>query len=504
MMKRIAAFSISNKARFQHTIKELRNLGYRIMKLRPLKKRFTYFDTQDGKLFKGKKRLRFDHDSKVLELMQNEQRINVKKVNEHQLFPERRLTFSMERLLQGAVFVPQLEARAESQRYRVIAPNAHNSLVSVEKWAFSSPHRIVWKETPEYLLIASDASDQEVSYLSTIFRDMCGVRSVRFDPLTTGLSEIDGTLPGAPVLPAFRLRGDDSILQAGVRILSRQAYKMRANTEGTALDLDREYLHDLRVATRRARFALKILKPFFAKGYCEGLRKELSWVAGLLGNVRDIDVFSVHLLSHFERAQTPPEVRSLVIGLLQERRVRPQSDLKEALFLDRYEKIIRALESAADYHSEGNAYANAPARERASQFIKEAVKRVDKNAQRSVEEYSPADLHSLRIAFKGVRYMCEFFSDLYPRKLLALIKSIVAFQDCLGLYQDSEVSLSSLEELFQQLLKREPERRDLVLSFGALFQVQREVQIRQLEIFGELWGSYPQLKKEIAAIADIQ
>jgi len=100
--------------------------------------------------------------------------------------------------------------------------------------------------------------------------------------------------------------------------------------------------------------------------------------------------------------------------------------------------------------------------------------------------------------------MCEFFSDLYPRKLLALIKSIVAFQDCLGLYQDSEVSLSSLEELFQQLLKREPERRDLVLSFGALFQVQREVQIRQLEIFGELWGSYPQLKKEIAAIADIQ
>jgi CHAD domain-containing protein len=504
MMKRSAAFSVSNQARFQHAIKELRNLGYRVIKLRPLKKRFAYFDTQSGKLFKEKKRLRFDRDSKVLELMQNGERLSVKKVSELQVFPEGKRAFSMERLLQGAIFVPHLDARAEFQRYRVIAPNEHSSLISVQKWAFSSPHRSAWKETREHILFTSDSSAQEVSYLRTIFHDLCGGRSVRFDPLTTGLSEIDAALPGAPVLPTFRLRKDDSILQAGIRILTRQAYKMRANTEGTALDLDQEYLHDLRVATRRARFALKMLKPFFAEDYCETLRKELSWIAGLLGNVRDIDVFSAHLRTHFERAQSPPDVRGLLTGLLQERRVRPLSDLKEALFLDRYEKIVSALESAAEYPLKGNASSNATACKHASQFIKKATKKVDKSTRRSVGEYTPTDLHSLRIAFKGLRYMCEFFSDLYSRKLLVLIKSIVAFQDCLGLYQDSEVSLSYLEELFQELLKREPERRDLVLSFGALFQVQREVQIRQLEIFGELWAHYPQLKESIAEITGIQ
>jgi CHAD domain-containing protein len=502
-MKRSAAFFVPEKAHFEHTIKELRNLGYRVMKLRPLKKRFTYFDTQDGKIFKGKKRLRFDHNGTVLELMQNGERLRMIKVEEHQLFSERKRTFIMERLLQGAVFVPQLHARVESQRYRVIAPNGHHSLVSVENWAFSNPHRSAWKQMRECLLIESDESDQEVSYLSTIFRDLCGVRSFRFDPLTNGLLETGAALPGAPFLPAFRLRSADSILQAGAKILSRQAYKMRANTEGTALDLDPEYLHDLRVATRRARFALKMLKPFFAEGYCETLRKELSWIAGLLGNVRDVDVFSMHLLSHFERARTPKEVRSLVTGLVQERRIRPLSDLKEALFLDRYERIVCALESAADSPSENNKFVNAPARERAAQFIKKAMNKVDKNARRSGVEYSPADLHSLRIAFKGLRYTCEFFSDLYQRKVLALIKSIVAFQDCLGLYQDAEVSLSSLEELFQLLLKKKPEQRDLVLSFGALFQVQREVQIRQLETFRELWRSYPRLKKAIAEIVDI-
>jgi CHAD domain-containing protein len=503
-MKRSAAFDLSNQARFQHTMEELKNLGYRVMKLRTLNKRFTYFDTQSGKLFKEKKRLRFDHQRKVLELMQNEERINVKKVNEQQLFADERLSFSTERLLQGAVFVPHLAARVEFQRYRVTAPNEHNTLISIQKWAFSNPHSIDWKDSREYIHISSEAPDQEISYLSTIIRDLCGVRSVRFDPLKTGLSEIDAALPGAPVLSKFRLNKDDSILQAGDRILARQAYKMRANTEGTALDMDPEYLHDLRVATRRARFALKMFRPFFAEGYCEGLRKELSWIAQLLGDVRDIDVFGAHLRSHFERAQIPSEVRSLILGLLEEKRVRPLEELKEALCMDRYEKIIRMLETSAGYPTKESASTSAPASEHASKFIKKAMKKVEKHTRRSVEEFSSTDLHSLRIAFKGLRYICEFFSDLYPKKLLKLIKSIVSFQDCLGLYQDAAVSLSSLEELFQELSRREPERRDLVFSFGALFQIQREVQTTQFEMFKKLWGEYPQLKKKISAVTGIQ
>jgi CHAD domain-containing protein len=162
------------------------------------------------------------------------------------------------------------------------------------------------------------------------------------------------------------------------------------------------------------------------------------------------------------------------------------------------------LETSADYPPKESASANAPATEHASKLIKNAMKKVDKKSRRSVEEFTSTDFHSLRISFKGLRYICEFFSDLYPKKLLALIKSIVAFQDCLGLYQDAAVSLSSLEELFQELSCKEPERKDLVFSFGALFQVQREVQNAQFEMFKNLWEGYPQLKKKISAITGVQ
>ena len=45
---------------------------------------------------------------------------------------------------------------------------------------------------------------------------------------------------------------------AARKVVGQQALKMRVNVQGTLEDLDPEYLHDLRVATRRLRSALRL------------------------------------------------------------------------------------------------------------------------------------------------------------------------------------------------------------------------------------------------------
>ncbi len=53
-----------------------------------------------------------------------------------------------------------------------------------------------------------------------------------------------------------------------------------------------------------------------------------------------------------------------------------------------------------------------------------------------IHEASLEDLHRLRIYFKRLRYLCEFFSACYGKSLKELIGEFVEFQDVLGDVQD--------------------------------------------------------------------
>ena len=70
---------------------------------------------------------------------------------------------------------------------------------------------------------------------------------------------------------------------------------MLANDPGVRLGKDIEALHQLRVATRRSRALLRAARGLVAAEWAEPLRRELAWLGGLLGPVRDADVLLEHL-----------------------------------------------------------------------------------------------------------------------------------------------------------------------------------------------------------------
>src|SRR5258708_22715766 len=96
-------------------------------------------------------------------------------------------------------------------------------------------------------------------------------------------------------------------------------------------------VHDMRVATRRLRSTLKTFGEVLSLPDASGLRAELKWLGGVLGEARDNEVLASHLratLSH------PPA--ELVIG--------PGQNRVSAHFPPRAASARAALLEALDSH----------------------------------------------------------------------------------------------------------------------------------------------------------
>jgi len=63
-----------------------------------------------------------------------------------------------------------------------------------------------------------------------------------------------------------------------------------------------------------------------------------------------------------------------------------------------------------------------------------------------------AELHRLRITGKKLRYLVEFFRELYPlSEIDVLVKAMKGIQDYLGEYQDCTIQQARLSELDRQM-----------------------------------------------------
>jgi triphosphatase len=113
---------------------------------------------------------------------------------------------------------------------------------------------------------------------------------------------------------------------------------MLAHEPGVRLGEDPEELHDMRVATRRLRAALKLYAEALPKR-AERFEKDLHWAADALGDVRDLDV---HLERLAEEALVDgnEEFFEKAITALKERRIEARRRMLEVLNSDRYERLV--------------------------------------------------------------------------------------------------------------------------------------------------------------------
>ena len=277
-------------------------------------------------------------------------------------------------------------------------------------------------------------------------------RSLELEPTATSKYEAGllaaGLSPDGD--PDLGPDGVDASMSAGevaFAILRKQFAAMRVHEPGTRLGEDAEELHDMRVATRRMRAALKLFSgalPEQAGFY----RNELKWVAASLGEVRDLDVQIEQLQAISSEEEEDRETFGEIVAALEKRRAEARESMLEALDSDRYERFVSSFAEALRRGPEGEGRANEPIAMIAPDLVSRRYKKWRKAGKDLSEESPPEEYHEFRKEGKRLRYTLEFLTDVYGEKPTArLVKPLKELQDDLGRHQDLIVAAELLENV---------------------------------------------------------
>jgi inorganic triphosphatase YgiF len=135
--------------------------------------------------------------------------------------------------------------------------------------------------------VGSDAAIHDgVGDFVQVLRQALKLRPTRRSKFRTGLSVAGLSPEVAPDLGPIKIDATMSCGEVAFAILRRHFAAMMAHEPGVRLGEDPEELHDMRVATRRLRAALKLYSDALPKR-SERYERDLRWVGGALGEVRD-------------------------------------------------------------------------------------------------------------------------------------------------------------------------------------------------------------------------
>jgi inorganic triphosphatase YgiF len=191
--------------------------------------------------------------------------------------------------------------------------------------------------------------------------------------------------------------------------------QMQRNHAGAITSEDPEYIHQMRVATRRLRACLRLFAPDLPPDFAEPLLPALRESMGRLGKARDLDVLLAEICAPVIAA-LPGEPRlAALAGVITEDRYAARRNTIRHLESREFGQLMIRL--AALLH--------APAMEEAlvTEFVAAFAAGRMKRLRHRVRELAiharpddPPSLHALRIGTKRLRYALEFFAALAPGK----------------------------------------------------------------------------------------
>jgi triphosphatase len=281
-------------------------------------------------------------------------------------------------------------------------------------------------------------------------RDACGLRPAGLSKFEAGLLALGISIPGLPDLGSKVVTPESSMGDLAFAVLRRHFGVLLARESGTRLGEDIEELHDMRVATRRLRAAIDLFASVLPVRI-EGIRKELGWLAAVLGEVRDLDVQLEHMdsMGEWSIAWATSEITEDPLvhlrQLLVDQRSEARRRLLAALDSARYQRLLKGFTSLViQGPARRSTVAAVPAAIAVTELVAQRHRSVLKGAKRAKKTGVAADFHRLRIRAKRLRYSLEFTAGLYDGSTDRFVRRMARLQDALGLMQDAEVATEQL------------------------------------------------------------
>jgi CHAD domain-containing protein len=316
------------------------------------------------------------------------------------------------------------------------------------------------------------------------------------DPLLSIAMGAAGVEPGSYVAKkTLMLEPDTRADQATIAICRSLLETIRANEDGIRRDLDSEFLHDFRVAVRRTRSALRLLKGVLPAEARSHFRSEFKWLGDTTSAVRDLDVYLLKLPMY--RADLPESMRQDLDPLNKyfHRHHRGEHRrLVARLKSKRYHTLLDDWEAFLGRQPSDDAPGPDAARpivEVASERIWKAYRRVYKCGREVAPETSAETLHELRIDCKMLRYLLEFFRSLYPPQAVAkLVDALRQLQDNLGDFNDLQVQQTSLCRFAREMSDEGLASVESLLAIGRLVEHLSQRQTGERQRFAKCWSGF--------------
>lgn len=271
-----------------------------------------------------------------------------------------------------------------------------------------------------------------------------------------------------PVVPLGR---EETAFDAATDLIASYIPVARANEPGVIEDLDTEFLHDYRIALRKIRSVLSLFKDVYDPAQTEALKARFAVLMAQTGRVRDLDV---QILEHEAFAAMVPATLQggleHMFALIRQTREAEHARLANHLQTGRYDKEIRALAKlfAKRHRLIQGPNATRTAHDLAAMLIRKRYRGICRGAERIDPETPDAEIHSLRIACKKLRYLLEFFAPVFARaQMEAVLKPMKRLQDSLGLFNDCAVQQATLQAFVAEL-GAVPHRMEIAQAAGAL------------------------------------
>ncbi len=216
---------------------------------------------------------------------------------------------------------------------------------------------------------------------------------------------------------------------------------------------DIEFVHRMRVASRRIRSCLPLFRECFTSKKYKEWRKEIRNITLSLREARDADVQIVFLKTYIEQLKEEslhPGAQRFLLRLRQRReRMQPRvikalDRLVESGVVEDMEKWCRRMRKGkADIHSPVT-YQNA---------LVHITSKLEEIFTHEASIYIPENIkehHAMRIAIKRLRYTMEVFSPLYEGELKTQIEVCKKLQDMLGDLHDCDVWMDYLPQFIEE------------------------------------------------------
>ncbi len=247
---------------------------------------------------------------------------------------------------------------------------------------------------------------------------------------------------------------------------------VRAEEEGVRLAEDPEYLHRLRVATRRLRSALPLLSEIVSHGDLVTWSREIRRFTRALGHARDGDVqilFVKAFLDGVENDQARPGMERLLLRLHQRRTGLQKGLEREMDRIFRHGGVLEGLENELRRKRVAHALEGVPAeasslRRRGATLLLLRLEALVGGSHVLGRPRDVAGHHALRILAKKLRYTMELFAPLLAvrREGGDFLRMVKDLQGALGDLHDCDIWIQDLPRFLEE------ERRRTAAYYGHL------------------------------------